>query len=132
MTERMQKLQQCLRLHHQKEVNSNSFSNGRHFFQLHCFLSLMPSSSSPLPPCYDKFGAISKAALKKQEDVIDLVNKIPWNDEHLYLVIPPTHHLVDIAYYNIKRILHEKGLKMERSRLSRKEVRWVYYIHCCG
>jgi hypothetical protein len=68
------------------------------------------------------FGEISASALHRQNDVIDIINKVRWNEGNLFLLIPPTHHLVDIAYKNIKQYAQDKGLSTERYRLSDQEV----------
>ena len=80
------------------------------------------SSDSTVAPCYTEFDKISKAAQDRQNDVIDIVSKIEWQNGKLYLLIPPTHHLVDIAFHYIKRSIEEKGLVIERSRLLENEV----------
>lgn len=81
-----------------------------------------PSSSSSSSPTYTSFAEISGAALKRQNDVLEIINFVKWQEGNLFLLIPPTHHLVDSAFKVIKSVAKEKGLYTERHRLLKDEV----------
>lgn len=68
-------------------------------------------------------GDISTSALQRQNDIFEIISKVKWSEGNLYLLIPPTHHLIDVAFQEVKRFANSKGLYTERYRLTKEEVK---------
>lgn len=65
---------------------------------------------------------MSEDSARKKNDVINLINKVKWEEGRLYLLISPSHHLIDTAFRDVKSYAKNKGLSTERYRLSKDEV----------